>query len=63
VRNPKVDLNLAKELAMNALMLKTIRDVLHATAMGTEQAVVYSDAINPLLIEKEQLIEKAFHHG
>lgn len=61
MKNPKVDLDVAQKLAMNILNLRTLKKALTTTAYATEQALAYSEAINVLLIEKDELIEKCFN--
>lgn len=60
MRHPKVSLKCAQALADNAIQITELRKAVGATAPGTEQAVIYMDAIDALLTEKERLIDLGF---
>lgn len=60
MRHPQVSLKCAQALANNAIQITELRKSVGATAPGTEQAVIYMDAIDSLLCEKERLIDLGF---
>jgi hypothetical protein len=60
MRNPNVNLDLAKQLADNAMQIQALRFSLERTQFGTEQSVILQSAIDPLIEERERLVETGF---
>jgi len=60
MRTPNVSPEHARLLAENARHLMTLRKAIAHSSPGTEQAVAYTEAVNALLIEKEELVEASF---